>query len=153
VSLVDDTGVDDVMLSLSRLMMKDLNLSVSSVVTASEASMQWSRERNNTSISSGSATKTFRVLLLVLNSSVYSKFDQALDGSIFEGEQTGSVDATEEVLADTNSDGLPIFAIGGAPTMSDGQQTAMKALAAKYSLPCIITVPRTLLDELEQCKK
>lgn len=155
VSLVDDTGIDEVMLSISRLMMKDLNLSISSVATAGEISMLWSKEKNSQSslLSSGSRIKSFRVLLLVLNSSVLKKFEDSLVGSMFEVTQTGSVDGTEEMLSDINSDNLPIFAIAGAPTMSDGQQTAMKALAIKYSVPCLITVPRTILYELDQCKK
>ena len=154
-SLVDDTGVDDVMLSISRLMMKDLNLIVSSVAPASEECMKWSREKSagSSSLSCQSNAKLFRVLLLVLNSSVFAKFEETLAGSPFEAEQTGSVEGTEEVLADTNSEGLPIIAIAGAPTMSDGQQTALKALALKYSLPCIICVPRSLSDELEKCRK
>ena len=154
-SLVDDTGIDEVVLATTRLMMKDLNLSVSSIAIASEASMQWSKEKNagSSSLQAGSVTKTHRVILMVLNSSIFKKFEQSLEGTMFEAEQTGSVDSTEEVLADTNSEGLPIFAIAAAPTISDGQQTAMKTLAAKYSIPCIITVPRSLHEELEGCKK
>eukprot|EP00596_Hydrurales_sp_CCMP1899_P007335 CAMPEP_0119045478 /NCGR_PEP_ID=MMETSP1177-20130426/40241_1 /TAXON_ID=2985 /ORGANISM="Ochromonas sp, Strain CCMP1899" /LENGTH=195 /DNA_ID=CAMNT_0007017347 /DNA_START=61 /DNA_END=645 /DNA_ORIENTATION=- len=41
ISLVDDTGVDETVLALSRLMTKDLNLTVGSVNVASESSMQW----------------------------------------------------------------------------------------------------------------
>ena len=151
VSLVDDTGIDEVILSMSRLMMKDLNLSVSSVVSASESTIQWSKARKFKS--TGSDTKSFRVLLLVLNSSVFKKFEEALDGSIFQAIQTGSVDSTDEMLSDTNSGELPIFAIAGAPTISDGQKVAMNVVATKHSVPCIITVPRTFLDALEQCRK
>ena len=150
-SLVDDTGIDEVILSMSRLMMKDLNLSVSSVVSASECTMQWSKARKFKS--TGSDTKSFRVLLLVLNSSVFKKFEEALDGSIFQAIQTGSVDSTDEILSDTNSDDLPIFAIAGAPTTTDGQKVAMNVVATKHSVPCIIAVPRTFLDALEQCRK
>ena len=136
---------------MSRLMMKDLNLSVSSVVSASESSIQWSKDRKFKS--TGSDTKSFRVLLLVLNSSVFKKFEEALDGSIFQAIQTGSVDNIDEILSDTNSDELPIFAIAGAPTISEGQQVAMNVVATKHSIPCIITVPRSFNDALEQFRK
>jgi hypothetical protein len=142
------------MLAITRLMMKDLNLSISKVAVASEGSMQWSKDKalSGSAISSGSL-KNHRILLLVLNSSVVEKFVLALDNSSYSVEQTGSVEGTEEVLADVNGDGLPVYALVGAPTMSDGQKTALKALAAKYSIPCVITVPRSILDELELKKK
>jgi hypothetical protein len=155
VSLVEDTGVDEIMLSLSRLMMKDLNLTVSSVSPATEEVMKWYHEHssNGSSLSQGSVTKTHRVLFLVLNSSVFSKFEASLEGTHFEAVQTGSADSTEEALADTNSDGLPILAIAGAPSMTTGQQDALKILAEKYSVPCVVCIPRDIADQLNACKK
>ena len=155
VSLVDDTGVDEIMLSLSRLMMKDLNLSMSSVSPATEEVMKWYLENSadSSSLSQGSVTKTNRVLFLVLNSSVFSKFEASLATSPFEAVQTGSAESTEEALADTNSDGLPILAIAGAPSMTAGQQDALKVLAAKYSVPCVVCIPRDIADQLNTCKK
>ena len=153
VSLVDDTGVDEVMLSLSRLMMKDLNLTVSSVSPASEECLQWSASKSSSSISTQSNAKSSRVLILVLNSSVFAKFEATLADSAYEAEQTGSIESTEEVLADTNSAGFPISAIAGPPTMSDGQQASLKALAAKYSVSCIICIPKNILEGLEEGKK
>jgi hypothetical protein len=37
--------------------------------------------------------------------------------------------------------------------MSDGQQAALKALAAKYSVSCIICIPKNILEGLEENKK
>lgn len=155
ISLVDDTGVDEIMLSLSRLMMKDMNLSVSSVSPATEEVIRWSLENSTDGLSAsqGSVAKTHRVLFLVQNSSVFSKFDASLVGSSFEAVQTGSAESTEEALADTNSDGLPILAIAGAPSMTTGQQEALKVMAVKYSVPCVICIPRDIADQLNACKK
>jgi hypothetical protein len=142
--------VDEVMLALSRLMTKDLNLTVSSVNIASESSMQWSKDRIGTSSLISTSAKAYRILLLVLNSSIVAKFEETLINSKFSIEQTSSLSETEEILADVNSDGLPIHAMVGVPTMSDNQQIEFKKLATKFSLPCIITVPRSILDELEK---
>lgn len=157
ISLADDTpGNDEIMLALTRLMVKDLNLTVSSVAKASESSMQWSLEKaesSASSLSSGSNSKSQRVLLLALNSSVVVKFDEVLSNSSYVIEQVTSIDNTAEILSDTNSEGLPISALIAPPTCTDGQKLALNELAKKYSIPCIITVPRSVLDELENKNK
>jgi hypothetical protein len=161
--------------SLSRLMMNDLNLTVSTTRLASEESLLWSvqkRESLLNSIHSEAAAinvdKSVRVLCVIPNSSVFVKFEQALEGSVYFAQQLYSADAAEEeILADNlktsaqidapvSSDAapeakhlLPVGAVVGVLSMSEGQQTTLKALGEKYNIPCVIAAPRTVQQDLK----
>jgi len=176
ISLVDDTGVDEVMLSLSRLMMQDLNLVVSAVTPASEASLKWSTDRLSSAFAASDAStaapaplvKSKRVLLLVMNSSVVAKFEEALATSEFVCEAFSSVGEMTELLPDTapsatenpeaaaasttttTAAALPIVALAGPPTMTDGQKAGLTALAVQHGLPAVVAIPRALLTELQR---
>lgn len=96
ISLVDDTGLDELMLTTAKVMMKDLNLNLTgSFAPANDATVAWSNERNATAtagIGLGMPiVKSKRVLLVVLNKSVVEKFNDMLVLTEYELEVVGSV--------------------------------------------------------------
>lgn len=153
VSLVDDTGFDEFVLSLARLMMQDLNLSVSSFGPASEESMKWADERAAARISSiglGSAVdKSKRVLLLVLNRSIGDKFIESSTGSEFLVDTVGSLEEIEEEFAAPSSS-LPIFALACPPSATDRQQQALREAALKFNVGAVVSIPRNIITALRE---
>lgn len=130
---MDDTGIDEMILILCKIMMKDMNLSViSPFKQASQESLTWSEERaalKTANIGLGLLSiKSKKVLFIALNSSVVSKFTEALSSSEYELEAVGSVDLCEEEL---KSQGANIFALVLPHSASSTQQNATKQLAGK----------------------
>lgn len=96
ISLVDDTGLDDLLLTTAKVMMKDLNINLTGpFAPASAATIAWSNERNATAtagIGLGMPiVKAKRALLVVLNKSVVEKFNDMLVLTEYELEVVGSV--------------------------------------------------------------
>ena len=96
ISLVDDTGLDDMILATAKVMMKDSNIALTGAYgRASAATMAWSNERSamaTADIGMGMPiVKTKRVLLVVLNKSVVEKFNDMLVLTEYELEVVGSV--------------------------------------------------------------
>lgn len=169
VSLVDDTGVDDVVVSLARIMLSDTNLTVSTTRLASEEALQWSVNRRASLLDSihneaaaQNVDKTTRVLCLIPNKSVFEKFEQSLIGSVYHAEQAYGVDGIEEELVAMNLKGpavegaapeashlLPIGFLVVPPSASESQQNALKALGTKYSVPCVVTIPKNVCSDLQ----
>lgn len=156
INLVDDIGLDDMMLVLSKIMMNDMNLSLKgSFKSASQSSIDWSNEKLAAKLSNiGLPTqKQKKVLLVCLNSSVVSKFDEALELSEYVLEAIGSIPMCEEEIIQNSAamtTDLPIVALIGPPTMSTSQQSILNELALKYNKKSLITVPRNVLDGLTQ---
>jgi hypothetical protein len=48
---------------------------------------------------------------------------------------------------------LPVGAVVGVLSMTEGQQTALKALGEKHSIPCVIAAPRTVQQDLKAIAK
>ena len=157
ISLVDDSGIDDMMLMLSKLMMQDVNLSMTSGFrAASAATIAWSDDRaaQKTSLIGLclSVSKSKRVLVVSLNSAVVGKFTESLADTEFEVEAASSAEECENeiIAAASSSSGLPIVAIAAPPTASSSQQTALLQVAQKHSISFIVSVPRNLLDGLKR---
>ena len=170
VSLVDDTGIDELALNLARLAMNNHTLTLASSVDflrpASAAAMAWSDEKLASRIASIgiSQAKTKKVLLVALNSSVIEKFSEVMASTQFEIEAVGSKDYCEEEITANQQmvgvgvgggggggDGglLPIFAIIVPPTASESQQTALTELARAKGVHFLVSIPRGLLSSLE----
>ena len=96
ISLVEDSGIDEMLHATARIMMKDVNLNLTGpYAPASAATLQWSNERSATAtagIGLGMPiVKTRRVLLVVLNKSVVEKFNDMLILTDYALEVVGSV--------------------------------------------------------------
>jgi hypothetical protein len=96
ISLVEDTGLDDMILATVKVMMKDSNITLAGAYgPASAATMAWSNERlavATAGLGLGMPiVKTKRVLLVVLNKSVVEKFNDMLILTEYELEVVGSV--------------------------------------------------------------
>lgn len=147
-------------LMLSKLMMQDVNLSLTGAFrAASAATVAWSDNlaaQKTSSIGLGlSATKSKRVLVVSLNSSVLGKFVESLADSEFEVEAASSAeDCDLQIAAASNSggggSGLPIAAIAAPPTASSGQQSGLQEVAQRHGLPFVLSVPRCVLDGLRR---
>lgn len=156
ISLADDTGIDDVIVAVARLVLKDVNLTVSRFGAASAAVIEWSsnREIGTTSliglkIEDLPAVKTHRVLLVVLNSSVVEKFSENFVKSEFVLEGVGSVAVCEsEILTPEDPNSLPVAAVVVPPTTSEGQKTALRELAARHNIGFTVSVPRSALESV-----
>lgn len=111
ISLVDDTGIDELIINMCRLLTNDANMTILNssnnfgMRIASEDSMAWSAQRRETTLASAhmqaaseNMDKTIRVLCLIQNSSVFEKIEQALQASPYFVEQVYSIDAAEEIL-------------------------------------------------------
>lgn len=153
-SLVDDTGVEDSVTAIARIMLNDLNVVVSKFGAASPELVKWSRDREAAKLaateaagpSGGAVAKARRVLLVVPSKALVEKFAEALQASEFEVEQAATAGAVEEAIADKQ--GLPVCAIMLPGTAKEGQQRDMKALAEQKGLPCFVTVPRDCLKAI-----
>jgi len=181
ISLVDDSGVDDIMVTLGRLFMNDLNLTVRSFKVASEESMLWSANKREALLVSAhndaaasNVTRTHRVLCLVPNAGIFEKMEQAVASTCHYLQSVSSIEAVEEqllamtlkaavsiddgsassdtVIAPEANSCLPIAFVVGTPTLSAPQQAALKTLSSKYNVPCVITVPRSIAQELAGSK-
>ena len=148
--LVGDIGVDDLILATSRTLLDDVNLTVSSFKSISDANLQWSEERLAAATAGmglgGMGPKSKRVMLVVMNKSVVEKFEENFSASCFLIEQYGSASEAEEELADETSTGLPVAAILVPPTATESQKTALTALAKKFNIGFTFSVPRNALD-------
>jgi len=169
ISLADDTGVEDVMAAAAKLMMRDLNLTLSSALPqggsfgpASEAALAWSCERLASATAGlGLGTpvvKSGKVLLVVLNSSVAEKFFEMLMESQYALEVVGSLGMCEEELlasatATTDAGALSVHAIIAPPTASDSQKAALQALADRFQVGFTVAVPRGAVAALDVAKK
>lgn len=158
VSLVDDSGLDDAVLALCRIMLKDLNVTLSGFRKASDESMAWSAARASVAADNLglglAAVKQKRVLLWVANKSVREKFFENLQGSEYAAEEVGSLDDCTELLeAGSGATGagecsLPITAIVVPPTASEQQQKTLKEFATAHKLGLVVVVPRAAVDRL-----
>ena len=122
------------MLMLSKIMMKDLNLSIIKPFhQASAETLAWSEQRNAMKVANIGLgllnIKSKKVLLVALNSSVISKFSEVCSTSEYELEAVGSVDLCEEEL---KTQGTNIFSVILPPTASTTQQSALKQLAGWF---------------------
>lgn len=179
ISLVDDSGVEDIMVGLARLFMNDLNLTVRSFKPASEESLLWSTSKRaalvlsaHVEAAASNVDRTDRVLCLVPPGSggVFEKLEQATATSNHYLQCMPSIDAIEEQLrtmtlkASSTTEGalpqapgsnntLPVSFVVGTPSLSPINQNNLKALAAEYGIPCLITVPRSILEGLDGPKK
>lgn len=156
ISLVDDTGIDDVILTLSRIMVGDLNLNVSSFGAASESSLQWSNERDaalvsriGLEVSDLPTPKTHRVLIVALNSSIVEKFTENLQDSEYIPEGVGSPDiCLSEITSPEDPNSLPVGAIVAPPTISDSQKRRLTEIAQQHDLIFVVSIPRNALDSI-----
>lgn len=165
ISLADDTGLDEMMLTTAKMMMKDVNLSMTGPFrAASEATMAWSNERASVATAGLGlgmpVVKAKRVLLVVLNKSVVEKFNDMLVPTEYELEVVGSAAMCEEELVASASPPergaaapLPVFAILVPPTASEMQVAALTELAAKHQVGFLISVPRNLVEALDAIGK
>eukprot|EP01032_Pedospumella_encystans_P024859 gene24859-28100_t len=161
ISLVDDTGLDEMILATTKIMMKDVNINLTgSFGPASAATVQWSNERNaaaTAGIGLGMpVVKTKRVLLVVLNKSVVEKFNDAIVPTEYSLEVVGSVGMAEEEfapVAEGTETPLPVHALLVPPTASDQQQAALRELAAAHNVGFLVSVPRNLVEGLEAIGK
>jgi small GTP-binding protein len=181
ISLVDDTGIEDILVTLGRLFMNDLNLTVSSSRVASEESMLWSANKRASLITSihnevaaSNVDKTDRVLCLVPNADIFNKLLSSMATTCHFLHQLTCVDDVEEQLlamqvstaatiAPAEGDSaataippppvvhtsLPISVIIATPALNEMNQNLLKALAVRYNLPCVITVPRSMVGAIE----
>lgn len=154
VNLVDDVGVDDAVLALTRIMMDDLNLTMSSFGPASAAALAWSDARAADTMSHlGMALgdlpseKTKRVLLVALNSAIASKFSETFTLSEYVLESVGNADmCIAEIDTPEDPAALPVAAIIAPPTASDGQKAALMDIAKTRNIAFVVSVPRNALD-------
>lgn len=156
INLVDDIGVDEMITSLTRIMMDDLNITISSVGAAAPGTIAWSEARAADSMShlgmglgDLANEKTMRVLLVVMNSSVASKFTETLERSEFVLEAVGNPDlCVAEIESPEDPTSLPVAAIMVPPTASDTQKTALAEIAKARNLSFVVSVPRNALEAL-----
>jgi GTPase SAR1 family protein len=156
ISLADDTGIEDVIVTMARLVLKDVNLTVSRYGAASAAVTEWSSNREigtasliGLKIEDLPAVKTHRVLLVVLNSSVVEKFSENFVNSEFILEGVGSAAICEsEILTPEDPKSLPVAAIVAPPTTSEGQKTVLRELAAQHNVAFTVSVPRSALESV-----
>ena len=161
VSLAEDTGTEDTVVNLARLMLHDPNLTITGTSrAASDAALEWSAQNSSKLMaeigldSRKAGAKLFRVLVISLNSSVTSKFFENLDPTEFVVEQS-SLSESETALQEQDSKGasagdgvLPIRAILAPPTVSDSQRAALMELAGRHNVGFAVTVPRNAIDAL-----
>ena len=162
VSLVDDTGLDTFVLSLSKIMLGDLNLTVQGISSpASESSLRWSEEQFSLRTAniglSIVPSKTIRVILVCMNSSVGEKFSEAFLSSKFLLEVVMSPAECDEIVnegtkseAETSVASLPVGAILAPPTASKNQQLALTEIAGRKSIPFVISIPRSAVSQVEE---
>lgn len=161
ISLVDETGLDDLVLAITRVMTGDLGLSYASesnkYCTASEASLAWSAERNSTAglgmnLDDMPNEKTKRVLLCVLNSSVAEKFIENSSSSEYAIETYGSVGMCAEEFENPSegATALPIAGILVPPTASDSQKRSLTELAESHGLKLTVSIPKTCVEKLRE---
>jgi GTP-binding protein EngB required for normal cell division len=161
-NLVEDTGVDELLATTAKLMMKDVNLTLAGpFACASAASLAWSEERAAAATAGLGlgmpVTKTKRVLLVVLNRSVAEKFNEMLLPTEYVLETVGSVDMCEEefatAAANEGTAPLPVHAIVVPPTATESQKTGLTLLAEKYHVGFVVTVPRNLVEAMDAIGK
>ena len=162
ISLADDTGLDDLVGLLAKIMMADLNLTVKSFQRASDASIEWSNEiadRKTANLGLGlPPMKVKRILLVALNSSVIEKFTEVCTTSEYALEAVSSPDACEEEFAggstaEGGSPALPIAAIVVPPTSSESQQAKLKKLVDNHGVVFSVTIPRNVLSAVSAGSK
>jgi hypothetical protein len=160
VSLVDETGLDDLVLAIVRIMTGDLALSYGSgdkYRAASEATLAWSAERNSTAgvgmnMDDMPNEKTKRVLLCVLNSSVAEKFTENSASSEYVVEAYGSVAMCAEEIENPSEGAaaLPIAGILVPPSASDSQKKALTELAETHGMKLTVSIPKTCVEKLRE---
>jgi small GTP-binding protein len=116
ISLADDTGIDDLVLAVAKLILADPNVSVSSFKAASPEILAWSAERASAKLStiglSMAMVKTHRVMVVVMNSSVVQKFTEMFEPSEFAVEAVMNASACQTELEDSGPGALPVACIG-----------------------------------------
>lgn len=153
ISLVDDTGINELILILSKLVLSDPNLCMSSFKIASAESLAWSDEKAllkiaNIGLSSAISVKSKLVILVAMNSSVIEKFTEIFNGSEFSLDSVANADACEEYLKELPSDALPLVGIVAPPTVSETQRTKLKSLAISNNIEFIISIPKNAVTAL-----
>lgn len=153
ISLVDDTGLDELVSSLSKLVLSDPNLSMSTYKAASAESLAWSDEKAllkmaNIGLSSAVQVKSKTVIVVVMNSSVVEKFTETFNASEYSVESVANADACEQYLSELPSDALPLAGIIAPPTASDAQQAKLKTLASANQLVFVVSIPKNALTAL-----
>ena len=152
-SLVDDTGVDELMVSLCRLMLQDVNLSVvGSFKAASAETLTASDNRaaaKNSNIGLDIAyTKTKKVLLLALNSAVIARFTEELSVSCdYIVEPVGSLDLCEEEIKTGG-----VYSLLAPPSSTASQIAGLELLAKTYDIGYVSAIPKNAFDALNNLK-
>lgn len=180
ISLVENTGVEEFVLSMVRLITSDAGVEMLSHSPASEASLLWSAARQqiqmNTLGQRDNLIKCKRVLLMAMNSAVIQKFTDNFAPSQYVLEAAGSVAEIEEYLrsyfasraatdagewaattasaaATSSADDavaaeveLPIVAVVAPPTITEGQQKALTALADQYGCKFVLSIPKGVVE-------
>lgn len=150
VNLVDDTGLDDLIIATVRMLMDDVNMTVQSFQVITAEHFKWSEERLAATTAGlgmgGLGPKSKRVLLVVMNRSVVGKFEENFASSCFLVEHYSSVGEAEEELADAASTGLPVDALLAPPSITEGQKAGLTELAVKFNIKFVMSVPRNALD-------
>ena len=160
ISLVDDSGVDDIIVGLTRLFMNDLNLTVRIFKPASEESLSWSTSKRaalvlsaHVEAAASNVDRTDRVLCLVPPGSggVFEKMEQATATSSHYLQSLPSIDAIEEQLRDmtlkaaTSSSSVPSSATA---TTSEGAEP--RAPGSNNTLPVSFVVGTPSLSPINQ---
>lgn len=154
ISLVDDSGIDEFMLMLSKLMLSDPNISMQSFKEASSESMAWSDEKAILKVADiGLSTiqvKSYTIILVVMNSAVIEKFNETFASSEYTIEAVANADACEEfILSIPSSDTLPLKCIMVPPTASETQQTRLKSIAEVNKVEFIVSIPKNGLSSIQ----
>jgi len=153
ISLVDDTGINELVLSLSKLVLNDPNLSMSKFQTISVESLAWSDEKAllriaTIGLSSAIQVKSKLVILVAMNSSVIEKFTECFNGSEYALESVSNAEGCEEYLSTLPSDALPLAGILTPPTASETQQAKLKTLAAAHHVEFVVSIPKNAMVAL-----
>jgi hypothetical protein len=153
-SLVDDTGVDDLILALTKLVFSDPNVSITgSSRAASPEILAWSEERAASKMSgiglSLVQVKSHRVFLVAMNKAVTDKFIENFGTSEFEIYAVSSASECEEDIASAPADALPIAALLAPPTCTESQQAKLKTMAVEKGLPFVVSIPKDALSALK----
>jgi hypothetical protein len=154
ISLVTDSGLDELVTSLAKLFLQDVNVSVKSYRVASPESMQWSLDKSMTEMAhiGLGVAKTMRVVLVgVMNSSVIDKFQEGFTDSEYLFESLSSVAEFEgEYLSLIGApDSLPLVAVIVPPSVSASTQERLKGVISSNAplngVKFVVTVPRLAL--------
>ena len=158
-----DSGIDEMVTSLVKLFLQDVNATAKSYRQASPESIQWSMDKAmaemaHIGLSGLGVRKVNRVVLVgVMNSSVIEKFNESFNGSEYLFESVSSVDEFEgEYVSAVKADDvlLPLAAVMVPPSVSSSTQERLKEVLAKHEtlkgVKFVVTVPRLSLTSVTE---